>query len=1136
MTRVPPHRPSWRIGAILFFLSLIPRLHAIWRGFFTPDEPSWVFRSIRFLQAIESSRWADTIQTGHPGVVTMWLGTLAVIWRRWRDATGTAAQLEWVSRVPWVTPDNGELFRHLAPFLPPARLAMAILTALGVVGIYALACRLWGRRMALLGAALLALDPFVIGLSGLLHLDAPAMTFASLSLLAWLVALDSAVGRIANPTGSESTLTSVYDHSDLHDQPHLASSPPGADPRQSGLHRHFGDVAFALLSGGCAGLAVLSKAPAALVMLPIGISTLLCLALLPGPRALWQRARRSALLAAAWLPSAVAVLFGLFPATWVDPLGVLRRLFGMSGSYFDAPLHVHFFRGEVTADPGPLFYPLVLLFRVTPVVLIGLLASLVPLVTGWRSSRADRQRAFLAALWVLVLVFTVAMSLGAQKFDRYLLPVFPALALLAASGWMWIVESIARTLHQSPEPGAAPTAFVVVLIALVIAQGAMILPSWPYYLDAYNPLVGGMRAAQRTFTVGWGEGMEQVAAWVNRQLDSADLVIATRSPVLISPLVDGQVVSLSRASRTLADRLVITAGDRQIDPDRVTYLTSGARLVHTVRIGGREALWVYNTHNVAEEEHLARYGAPGDLLLCDAPSVFARRPSGWDVELVLDADEAQIVDFMNGWRVSHTRLWYLSYPVASPITSSILRRQLDTYAARLDEVDLGYATATLYILPDEAAFTASEDAFRPADFGGQLALSGGTVLDTPLAEERVIRFRLRWQALSVPQADFRPFIHLLGINGHLRVAGRGEELLLDRRSWSTSYWSAGDSAEADYSFGIPAGLPPARYQIAVGLSDASSGGWVPVLDEAGRVRGTTATVLSVDVPPPQELPDSASLQLPNPTSIAFADQVRLLGYEHPSRASVGQEIVVELAWLGLAPFEGDSTARISLVDTGGAIAHEQTFPLSEYPSSRWRPGELVDVLYDVKLPAELTGGRYRVAVQVLKTGGTAIGAMAQLGSIEVSAQSRQFELPHPPQYPLNLSLGESIQLLGYDLPQAEVSPGGHVELTLYWRCQAPVDTSYTVFVHLLDASGQIQGQRDEPPMDGDAPTSGWVEGQVVVDKYTIPVAESAQPGQLDVEVGMYDPQDITRLPITDGEGNLLPGERMLLEPAIAVTR
>ena len=61
-----------------------------------------------------------------------------------------------------------------------------------------------------------------------------------------------------------------------------------------------------------------------------------------------------------------------------------------------------------------------------------------------------------------------------------------------------------------------------------------------------------------------------------------------------------------------------------------------------------------------------------------------------------------------------------------------------------------------------------------------------------------------------------------------------------------------------------------------------------------------------------------------------------------------------------------------------------------------------------------------------------------------------------------------------------------------------------------------------------------VSGQIVVDKYVVPVSEQAQPGAHYLEVGMYDPQDMNRLPILDAEGNRLPDDRVLLEPEITV--
>ena len=121
-------------------------------------------------------------------------------------------------------------------------------------------------------------------------------------------------------------------------------------------------------------------------------------------------------------------------------------------------------------------------------------------------------------------------------------------------------------------------------------------------------------------------------------------------------------------------------------------------------------------------------------------------------QIVADANEGEIVDLLNGWSARHSRLWYLAYmpqdnvPVASPIVAAALRRQLETHAARLDHVDLGYVTATLYILPDEPRFVMAEGESVHARFGGQLAVTGGVLLEQPVAADGAIRLRLRWEA------------------------------------------------------------------------------------------------------------------------------------------------------------------------------------------------------------------------------------------------------------------------------------------------------------------------------------------------------------------------------------------------------
>ncbi len=129
---------------------------------------------------------------------------------------------------------------------------------------------------------------------------------------------------------------------------------------------------------------------------------------------------------------------------------------------------------------------------------------------------------------------------------------------------------------------------------------------------------------------------------------------------------------------------------------------------------------------------------------------------------------------------------------------------------------------------------------------------------------------------------------------------------------------------------------------------------------------------------------------------------------------------------------------------------------------------------------------------------------------------------------MSARLGESIQLLGYDLDQQEAAAGDTLRLTLYWHALSEIESSYTVFNHLIDDENRTWGQSDGIPGDGALPTSSWISGEYVVDEYEIPVQSDTPPGEYLLEAGMYDLTTMLRLPIVDSEGAVL-GDRILLE-------
>jgi mannosyltransferase len=140
------------------------------------------------------------------------------------------------------------------------------------------------------------------------------------------------------------------------------------------------------------------------------------------------------------------------------------------------------------------------------------------------------------------------------------------------------------------------------------------------------------------------------------------------------------------------------------------------------------------------------------------------------------------------------------------------------------------------------------------------------------------------------------------------------------------------------------------------------------------------------------------------------------------------------------------------------------------------------------------------------------------------------------QHPLRADLGDRVRLLGYALSAEEVAPGETLLLTLYWQALAPMEESYTVFTHLLDAGQQIQAQVDSEPQGGGLPTNRWAVGQIVPDNYALTVDTGASPGPHVLEVGMYLLGTLERLPVRDPDTGASLGDRALLGTVEVVER
>lgn len=483
LTRTSTNPFSWIlvrnmiIGILLLVTILLPRAVALER-LVTPDETRWLTRSANFYHALAHREFATTYQWNHPGVITMWAGTLAFLYYYPAYSNQATEQINWWhEEVGTFLRDHGY---DPLKLLVISRLNMILGVTLVLITAFWAASRLFNFWSAVFGFLLIAVDPFHTALSRLLHVDGMASSLMLLALLAFLNYLYRG--------------------------------------RQS---------RYLFLSGTAAGLAWLTKSPA-LFLIPF-LGLLVVLELVEKwwhqKRLIWKDLWQALFPLILWGGIGLTVFVVFWPAMWVEPVSTLRMVLGAMLGYaaqgHEAPLY---FNGEVyTGDPGAHFYPITYLWRSTPIVLLGLLLAVLILVRPRARLLNSVQRRLLQVLLFFTVMFTLFMTLGAKKFDRYLLPIYPPLDLVAGVGWI----AAANAIRQHSPKRVAQVIAPALLLGSFAGQGACTISAYPYYLSYYNPLLGGTPRAPKVMMVGWGEGLDQAAHFLNRQPGAADRQVAT---------------------------------------------------------------------------------------------------------------------------------------------------------------------------------------------------------------------------------------------------------------------------------------------------------------------------------------------------------------------------------------------------------------------------------------------------------------------------------------------------------------------------------------------------------------------------------------------------------------------------------
>ncbi len=579
MNRVSPHAPRaprapLLLALLLLLLALLPRLLASPQVVTADEAYHWFDRVALFRTSMLRGDYAATNIIGHPGVTTMWLGSIGAQTHAMLAAAGLLPP-------PPVSAAHAGTAEAVARAAMRAPLALA--NSLALLAAWLLLRRLFAPRVALLAAMLWATDPFLVAHSQILHLDALLTSLTTLALLAALVAF-----RFDAPP------------------PPTTTTDDGVQPPRWGM---------LLASALASGMALLTKSPAIILLPMVGTIGLAGMARggswFSSPRQhLAARAGWLLLAALVWSAAATLVWVALWPAAWANLPAAVERVW-QQAAYDGGSPHGwgNYFLGRAVDNPGARFYPVVLLLRLPPWTLAGLLLL-------WVQTPRTPNPEPRTLLLLYVLLFLAMMTLPPKKFDRYLLPVFPALSVLAATG---LAATAARMLphpeqdshrrdttkKQRIEAGAW-----ALLLALLAGNLA-----WyhPYELAYYNPLAGGGRMAAWALPVGWGEGYEQATAFVAAQPDGCERALATwfapvvrttfRCPPWFVPMEQAMEPGVVDYALLYIDQV-----QRQNTPAATAWLQQQHTPVYTVTLHDIDYVWVYQVPHPTTHRINAAFG------------------------------------------------------------------------------------------------------------------------------------------------------------------------------------------------------------------------------------------------------------------------------------------------------------------------------------------------------------------------------------------------------------------------------------------------------------------------------------------------------------------------------------------------
>ncbi len=402
-----------------------------------------------------------------------------------------------------------------------------------------------------------------------------------------------------------------------------------------------------------------------------------------------------------------------------------------------------------------------------------------------------------------------------------------------------------------------------------------------------------------------------------------------------------------------------------------------------------------------------------------------------------------------------------------------------------------------------------------ANFNNTLVFLGAE-LPAQAPSNGTLNATLYWRAAQTLNADYSVSLQLVDANGV--IVGQSDHQ--HPANTPTRNWDETKYARDVHELKIYPATPPGEYALRVSVYPYGASDKPQALVNAA---GVQAEAGRVQVTRPQTAINVQDVQPHSPITASASKDVLLLGYDAPtSPARPGDRVPIVLYWQAKnQPLTEDRFSFVLTPPNDAAVVLVDAPLVQGWATTQWQRGDIWRAPHTLRVPAQFASGQYRLAVQVDGA------APVELGLLTVNAPEHAMVAPAVAT-PQAATFGEVAELIGFDAAPA-AKPGQPFEVRLVWKASVGRDgtlTPYKVFVHLLNAEGNLVAGDDAAPAQWQRPTTGWVSGEYISDVHVLNLSADLLAGNYTLQVGLYE----------DGGSGARLGEPVKLKQVVAVAQ